>query len=134
VPLLGFKSRFVPAVENGVAKATRKPEPHAGVPAKRHTIRALRRDGRDPQPGDLLHLYTGLRTRHVRRLGVVRCRKVESVYVDGRGEVFKIQGRALDAARLRRLAKSDGFENTDELITFLERLHGLPFDGWLIRW
>ncbi len=132
--LLGFKSRFVPAVENGVARAEKKPEPHAGVPAKRQTIRALRRDGHDPQPGDALHLYTGLRTRLVRRLGVVRCRKVESVHIDRRGEVFELEGRALDAARLRRLARSDGFDEADELIAFLDELHGLPFNGYLIRW
>ncbi len=54
---LNFKARFADDVE------TRR---------KRCSIRAPRKDGRDPKPGDSLQLYTGMRTRECRKLGAGR--------------------------------------------------------------
>ena len=134
MPLLGFRPHFVRAVENGVAAARRSPLPHRDVAPKRQTIRALRRDGRDPEVGDTLYLYTGLRTKAVRSLGEVKCRRVDRLRIDRRGTRVHVDGRALERSALQRLARTDGFGDADEMIAFLENLHGLPFRGLLIRW
>ena len=134
MPLIGFKSRFARGVENGVAAARSRPLPHRDVAPKRQTIRARRRDGRDPKVGDTLYLYTGLRTKAVRNLGEVQCRRVERLRIDRRGARVQVDGRALERRGLLRLARADGFTDVDEMIAFLEDLHGLPFRGFLIRW
>ena len=54
MPALNF-TMFVDKVESG---------------EKRQTIRAYRKDGRDPKPGDPLYLFTGMRTTACRRLVV----------------------------------------------------------------
>lgn len=133
MPLLGFKSHFADAVENGVAALERRTLPHSGIPPKRQTIRARRRDGRDPRVGDVLHLYTGLRTRGARKLGVVACRRVERVRIDP-GARVRLGSTPLDPAAVRRLARADGFPSTETFLHFFESVHGLPFDGWLIQW
>ena len=61
MPLLGFKKQFAPLVEEG---------------QKRQTIRAKRRDGRNPHAGETLFLYTGLRTKSCRKLGISGCKSV----------------------------------------------------------
>jgi hypothetical protein len=150
MPLLGFESRFAAAVENGVAAAHRRDALHPEVRPKRQTIRARRADGRDPKPGDTLYLYVGLRTKRVRKLGEVRCRRVERLRIaacrarvgrSGASGSFTCsvaqpgcRATRLDDAQLRRLARADGFENVEEFVAFFERRHGLPFDGYLIRW
>ncbi len=134
MPLLGFKSRFAQAVDNGVARVERRPVPHGRVSSKRQTIRARRRDGRDPKVGDTLYLYTGLRTRNVRKLGEVPCRRVKRVQIDRRGTRVRVDGLALNAEGVRRLSRADGFRDAEQFLDFLEALHGFPFDGWLIRW
>jgi hypothetical protein len=133
VPLLGFKARFADAVENGVAAATRRPLPHPGTRPKRQTIRACRSDGRDPRAGDMLHLYTGLRTRHVRKLGTVPCRRAVRIRIGVRAGIT-VDGVRLAPAAIRRLAQADGFRDAQSFHAVFESLHGLPFDGWLIGW
>jgi hypothetical protein len=150
MPLLGFELRFADAIENGVAAAGRRAGPHPEVRPKRQTIRAHRADGRDPKPGDTLYLYTGLRTKAVRKLGEVRCRRVERLRIapgrtrdkrasSDRGFTCSVaqpgtRAVPLDPAQLRRLARADGFDSVDEFVAFFESRHGLPFEGYLIRW
>ena len=54
MPALNFKNQFATYVELGF----RDPD-HPR--AKRQTIRAKRKDGRDPRQGETLYLYTGKR-------------------------------------------------------------------------
>lgn len=59
---LSFMPRFVPAIVAGT---------------KLHTLRWPRHGrSRHARPGELLQLYTGMRTRHCRRIGVVPCKAV----------------------------------------------------------
>lgn len=44
--LLNFQKQFAPYILDG---------------SKAHTIRGERKDGKRPKPGEMLHLYTGLR-------------------------------------------------------------------------
>jgi hypothetical protein len=120
--LLNFKAQFVPAVENGT---------------KPHTIRALRRDGHDPLPGDMLHLYYGLRTKGVRLLRREACEYAHELMIQpSAGNVHHVflGGRPMEQAMIEQLAQFDGFTNADEFVRFFEKNHGLPFTGLLIGW
>ena len=57
MPALNFQAQFAPLVESG---------------EKRQTIRAYRKDGRDPTPGCKLYFFTGMRTKACRPLIVER--------------------------------------------------------------
>ena len=125
MPLLNFRPEFAALVESGV---------------KRQTIRKRRKDGRDPQPFDRLYLYTGLRTKNARKLGEAWCRSVEPV------RIRKIRGATsirlkrrrkwveLELDEAQRLARADGLESLLAFRQWFERVHGLPFEGLLIRW
>ena len=117
MPLLGFKKQFAPLVESG---------------AKRQTIRAKRKDGRNPHPGDTLYLYTGLRTKQCRKLGTAICQRVREVVITGTFPIMS--GRHLGAAEANILAVNDGFPGYKEMEQYFEKEHGLPFWGLLIEW
>lgn len=127
-PALNFQKRFAPLVESG---------------EKRQTIRARRKDGRDPKRGDILYLYTGMRTKQCRKLGEVRCKSVRSIWIGTDGEKrcgkyirpgVMVWTPCYGAAYSTRLARMDGFSDSGEMRRFFERVHGLPFEGLLIRW
>lgn len=117
MPLIGFKKRFSAAVKSG---------------EKRQTIRAKRADGRNPHPGDRLHLYTGLRTKSCVKLGEAICTSVEEISIDMHG--INLSGRWLLVAERQEMARADGFDCFQCMLDFFEREHGFPFDGLLIRW
>lgn len=120
--LLNFKASFAPMVESG-----RKP----------HTIRALRKDGNDPLPGDTLHLYTGLRTKAVRLLRREVCDYTRDIMIQpSSGDVHHVLlgGRELSQDDIDLLARVDGFAAASDFIGFFEAAHGLPFTGVLIGW
>jgi hypothetical protein len=117
-PLLGFYPQFADAVLDGT---------------KRQTIRAYRKKGRDPEPGDVLHLWTGLRTKGARKLADHRCQEVLEIEIAITGAIT-LDGRLLDKLDARQLARHDGFPITRKLVEFFADVHGLPFRGILIRW
>ena len=120
--LLNFKGQFVPKIEDG---------------SKPHTIRALRVDGQDPLPGDMLHLYYGLRTKAVRLLRREACEyAVDVVIQPSAGNVHHVllAGRPLGQGDIELLARQDGFDNAAAFVRFFEDNHGLPFTGLLIGW
>lgn len=127
MPALNFQKQFAPLVESG---------------EKRQTIRAYRKDGRDPKPGDTLYLYTGMRTKACRKLGEVECKSASEVMVFRRGAVMKNpddesdriirNDENFDAADA--FAEEDGFGSMAEMAAWFEKTHGLPFEGLLIRW
>lgn len=51
---------------------------------KNQTVRARRKDGKIPQPGQMLYLFTGLRTRNTRRLRETPCKAVKGIYIDAK--------------------------------------------------
>lgn len=120
--LLNFQGQFAPKVESGV---------------KPHTIRALRADGRDPLPGDTLHLYYGLRTKGVRLLRREVCEYAHDIMIQpsaGNQHHVLLVGHPLDQAGIEQLARFDGFNSADEFVRYFEKAHGLPFTGLLIGW
>jgi hypothetical protein len=133
MPAINFQARFVPAVENGVARIRRRRMAHPDIRPKRQTIRAWRKDGRNPRAGCLLYLYTGMRTKKCRKLGEVRCRHTATIEIDANQRVF-MYGRLLWLYQCEALAHADGFEHFETFIDWIDQVHGLPFSGWVIRW
>jgi len=115
--LYGFRERFAPAIEDG---------------SKRQTIRARRKDKRVPKPGEILHLYTGLRTKQCRKLGMSPCLDVRNVMIDN--IAVSIDGEYLSGMARNKFAIADGFGSWEEMRTFFDLEHGLPFEGHVIRW
>jgi hypothetical protein len=69
--LYNFQKRFIPMILNG---------------KKRHTIRAKRK--RPTKPGEVLHLYTGLRQKGAQLLMRVPCTRVEEIVIDSACHIY----------------------------------------------
>jgi hypothetical protein len=118
MPVLNFKKRFADDVKSGL---------------KCQTIRALRKDGRNPKSGQTLYLYTGLRTKGCEKLREVLCKNVTALHI---GEHFTVVKGvyAFEPSEIETFARADGFMNGNEFFDFFKKEHGLPFYGLLIEW
>lgn len=116
-----FKKEFAAAVESG---------------RKKQTIRADRKDGRRPKPGEILALYTGMRTKACRLLLRAPCKTVCTIEIfhDRRGADVIVDGLVLNKAAVRELAHADGFVNENSFFYFFEENHGSAFVGILVTW
>ena len=136
MPSLNF-TLFIPAVENGLAELEGRPLPNPGLRPKRQTIRKLRADGRDPKAGDVLHLYTGQRTKKCRKLGTVRCGGTCAIAIMSTGHIIHRRlgnWRVYSNEGASALASRDGFRNRHEMVAWFKVIHGLPFRGVVLRW
>ncbi len=118
MPLFNFQPQFAADVESG---------------KKRQTIRARRKNR--PKAGQTAYLYTGTRTKACRKLGKVKIKSVEPIYICN--QLFELWIGANDYGKmedLNRLAKEDGFEDWFEMRSWFKKTHGLPFHGDLIKW
>lgn len=115
MPAYNFKVEFASLVESGY---------------KRQTIRKKRK--RPTQIGDILYLYTGMRTRGCRGLGKAICLNADSITID-RDSII-VAGRELGFAETLGLYRNDGFPCLTEFFGFFESLYGLPFEGVLLKW
>lgn len=118
MPLLGYKKEFAQLVERG---------------EKRQTIRAYRKDGRNPKPGQVLYHYAGLRTKSCRKLMDAECKSAEPIAIEGWHDVV-VGTKSLSVAEEGTLARADGFASAEAFFRFFEKAHGLPFYGLLIKW
>lgn len=106
---------------------------------KRHTIRGERK--RHARKGEILQLYTGMRTRQCRLIGTARCTDIRPITIifddtDPRAERVIIAGIRLDDD-LDNFARSDGFGSWLELKAFWRANHpriSNQFDGVIISW
>lgn len=112
--IYNFQKRFVPMIESG---------------AKTHTIRATRRF--PEKPGKMLYLYTGLRHKGARLLKRVRCSCIQLIEIL-KGRRVSVDGIPLSSDECEALARSDGFKDFAEMMTFWEGR--LPFYGRIIHW
>lgn len=126
MPALNFKKEFAGLVELGLSSPD---DPRA----KRQSIRAYRKDGRDPRPGQPLYLYTGMRTKGCRKLGEAVCTSAWHLLITEGGGIA-VDGHWLEHKAIRSLAVADGFASTEDFKNFFKRTHGLPFLGKLIKW
>ncbi|MCR9218952.1 MAG: ASCH domain-containing protein [Alphaproteobacteria bacterium] len=116
---------------------------------KRQTVRRLR--PRHARPGEALQLYTGMRTKHCRKILTPDppCTRLDEIVLEvGRSHewrfaLFEINGIPLDEAAVEAFAERDGFEVPDTyeftatsvMIRFWAITHGLgPFEGVVIHW
>ncbi|GJD59805.1 hypothetical protein [Methylobacterium dankookense] len=115
---------------------------------KAQTIRAERAGkGRHARPGEHVQLYTGMRTKHCRRIGEAPCIAVERVRIilPARRQPPSIVVNTLEGAFVRgatwgvtldEFARQDGFRDFDEMVAFWRENHPGQdvFSGVLIRW
>ena len=98
---------------------------------KKHTIRAHRKH--PDKPGDIMHLYTGLRTKKAKLLMRSPCVKVEEIVIEELCTVqVYVDGVELDSAERQRLAVADGFKDFAEMKEFWRGR--IPFSGQVIHW
>lgn len=125
--LYNFQERFAPFILDG---------------KKTHTIRAIRANA--DKPGNMLHLYTGLRTKRAKLLMRRECVKIEEIAIDFLLEgyfgpnptyIVRIDGEQLDRTECETLARRDGFSDFREMMKFWrEPKNRLPFKGHVIHW
>jgi hypothetical protein len=111
MPAINFKKEFVDAVKDG---------------SKAQTIRATRKV--PIKVGDILYLYTGMRTKQCEKIGEVVCKSVHDIEINDIG--IMVDGSYLNPSECYRLAIADGFENTQAFLKFFKP----PFKGQLIKW
>lgn len=114
MPIIGFQQRFADLVEHG---------------QKRQTIRKYRKH--NPKTGDILYLYTGLRTKRARKIGERVCTRTANFEITASGKLKLDRIRILNTAEF---AIADGFESKTDMVRWFEETHGLPFAGILIEW
>ena len=118
MPALNFKKQFAPKVESG---------------EKRQTIRAIRKT--PFKEGDILYLYTGMRTRSCRKLGEAKALEVQSIAIIQSIENVLIDEIALDKEEIIELAKSDGFDSSYDFFGFFAETYKEEiFEGQIIKW
>ena len=105
---------------------------------KKQTIRAMRK--RRFVEGDILQLYTGMRTRNCTKLispDPICCEALTIKILGAFGPVHLKQGSewvVLSPSESEKLAKDDGFRSLVDMLIFFEETHGFPFVGQLIKW
>lgn len=105
---------------------------------KRQTIRAVgkRRHARE---GEELQLYTGMRTRSCRLLGLALCESTRPIRLFLATDLVRIDGRATHSLfpELDAFAVRDGFGDWADLKAFWRDEHGSSvkdFEGVLVDW
>ena len=115
MPAFNFKAQFAEMVESG---------------KKRQTIRPQRK--RRPAPGDVLFLYTGMRTKACHLLKQTACKSVHYVLIS---QLFvEVDSCKLSDAEVEELAIADGFDSTESFRQFFQQQYGLPVVADLIKW
>ena len=120
MPLYNFKKRFADDVESG---------------KKLQTIR--RRRKRPTVAGEMLHLYTGLRTKVSRLLRRALCTRVLPVEVHWHG--VKVGPEWIAEEEKDAFARADGFADYEDFHRFWRKEHCMteenPLTGFdLIQW
>lgn len=117
------------------------------VAPKRQTVRAIGKK-RHARPGEIVQLYTGLRTKSAKKLGEAVCTRTAPITIEfedgsGRTNNFKagldirVDGSLLTEDETYDFVVSDGFLTVERFVQFWEDNHGIdkPFDdGIIIYW
>lgn len=105
------------------------------IGTKRQTIRSNRK--RHARPGEIVQLYTGMRTRDCKLIGLAICSRVGPVGIGVERGWMEVGGvRVTDPDLLDLLAVKDGFQNWAAMTTFWRRKHPMVavFSGVVIQW
>jgi hypothetical protein len=114
---LNFQKWIVPKIEKG---------------NKPGTIRQKRR--RPIKIGELLYLYTGMRTKHCRQLLFSPKVHYGSIPIRITEDAIYLSDVALFESMKDPFAKLDGFKSYADFLTFFRDTYGLPFEGVWILW
>lgn len=118
MPAYNFKQQFAEAVESG---------------EKFSTIRPYRKDGKDPQEGQMAYLYTGMRTANCRKLGEGTIADVKTIAITTQGSL-QVDGDLVMPIGRKIIALADGFDDYQQFVDFFDNQYGLPFHGLHISW
>lgn len=146
----GFKKQFIEPIMIGLGAALSVDQFAAGMDefgnvarprGKRQTIRAIGKR-RHARPGEIIQLYTAMRTKQCRKLGEGLCKSVEPIRLHlHRGQIeFPDQKSWIFAPdRLDEFARDDGFADWQSMRKFWFDEHRDivqlgPFVGVLIKW
>ena len=102
---------------------------------KRQTIRADR--ARHARVGETLQLFTGMRTKHCRKIGTATCAGIVPIWLDFDCDRVQVgSDTMLELPRLNAFAVRDGFKDFAAMRTFWENEHdlGKPWSGYMIQW
>ena len=106
---------------------------------KTQTIRSKRT--RHARPGEVLQLFTGMRTAHCLKICEdVRCTAVMSIVIsfDDEAEIERITTDGVPVRDLDAFARADGFTDASEMAAFWRKENGTApnsvFRGVLIEW
>lgn len=115
MPILNFKPQFADLIQSGQKCQTIRP-------VRKHPIKK----------GDILYLYTGLRTKYSKKLAEARCTAISPIQI-GSQQVW-LNDVCLPIKMIDSLAKQDGFKDEFEFFDFFHRHYSLPFSGYVIYW
>lgn len=123
MPLLSYEARFAEMVADG---------------RKRQTIRAYRKDGRDPKPGDMLHHYTGpYRPGERVKIGASVCTRVLPFEIEvpkEHGVYWLLDGVVMIEDEIGEFAVDDGFTDPADMLRWMQANGGIAFNGLAIYW
>ena len=122
-----FQKQFIQAIRSG---------------KKRSTIRKRRKNGYLPRVGDVISLYTGMRTKQCELIKRVPVNNVRSININidtGSSNDIKfveviVGPDRLSSAEVYRLAVSDGFKDVEEFCKFFRDKYGTSVSAHLIEW
>ena len=117
MPAYNFQKQFMPMILSG-----RKP----------HTIR--RRRKHPTNVGDLLSLYTGMRTKSCVKIADVICVKVTPINFYPEHQIL-LDGQYMTTDEIEKLAQADGFDSVNMFFKFFEEHYTIPTFGFeIIEW
>jgi hypothetical protein len=110
---------FIDAVANG---------------SKHFTIRQLRKN--PIKKGEALQLYTGLRTKQVKKLRDTVCKNVWDIKIENKKAefLFLLDGKQLTTKQVKDISNKIGFDSVEEWIEYFKEKYKFPFKGQLIEW
>ena len=104
MPAYNCQPRFVPMILDG---------------SKHHTIRRKRK--RPTKPGDLLKLYTGMRTKECKLIMSEKCTSVVPVKIYPDTGSVVLDGKPLSETEVVIFASRDGFPDVYDFFEFFQR-------------
>lgn len=116
-----FQKQFVPLIESG---------------DKCSTIRQRRKNGYLPREGDVLRLYTGMRTKACRLIREAAVTGVTPIVVYSRHGCADVilNGTQLSDSAVALMAQADGFKSIQAFADFFEGKYGHELRAYLITW
>jgi hypothetical protein len=105
MPALNFQKHLPPLIRDG---------------SKVFTLRALRKDKRDAQTGQILYMFTGQRHADCEKFNTKPCRFAMTVKVSWRSIRIPTIGHIESSSQLETYARLDGFNNYQEFCQYHE--------------